>query len=355
MTNKLFLVFCCIFSMNREEMNKVESYFEAFLIISLILVFIYLIKSFLVSLLFASTLVFLTYEFYLKILKKVKNENFSALIVLIVVLIIIILPFYLITAELVKQTTVLVTNSNGFVHNIDFEFCSENKICNMLEENIRSLDFSFDALIVKYGTHFQTTATALVGSVSKIAVNLFVFILAFFFLLKDGEKFTRYIKRVIPMKNEYKHALFMKFRDVSSAVFVNVLLIAFIQGGLVGLGFWFFQIPSPLFWGVIATFFALIPVIGAAIVWIPAVIYLLLIKSYFFAIALGIYGTVVVGLSDNLLRPQMLKNKIEVHPFLILLSILGAIEVFGFLGVFLGPIIISLLVSVLHLYNLNFK
>lgn len=336
-------------------MVKIENYFEAFLIVSLILMFLFLIKSFLVSLLFASTLVFLTYDFYLKTLNKVKNENFAALLVLIVVLIIIILPFYLITVELVKQTTVLVTNSNGFVHNLDLSFCSENKICSMLQESIDSLDFSFDALIIKFGTHFQTTASALVGSVSKIAVNLFVFILAFFFFLKDGEKFMRYVKRIIPMKNEYKRALFLKFRDVSSAVFVNVLLIAFIQGALVGLGFWFFGIPSPLFWGVIATFFALIPVVGAAVVWVPAVIYLLLIKSYFFGVALAIYGTVVVGLSDNLLRPQLLKNKIEVHPFLILLSILGAIEVFGFLGVFLGPILISLLVSVLHLYNLDFK
>ena len=164
----------------------------------------------------------------------------------------------------------------------------------------------------------------------------------------------RYIKRIIPMKTQYKTALFIRFEDVISAVFVNNILVAIMQGTLVGMGFWGFGIPSPIFWGAIAAFFALIPIIGPPIVWVPGVIYLFLMGNYYPALGLIIFG-LIIGISDNIVRPILLKKKIEVHPFLILLSILGGLEVFGFLGIFMGPIIISLLVSVMHLYKLDFK
>lgn len=340
--------------MNSENMRNVENYFEAFLIVSLILIFLFFIKSFLLSLLFASTLVFLTYDFYLKILAKTKSENFSAFIVLFVVILSIVIPFYVITVELIDQTTFLMSNQEVFLDKINLDFCSL-EVCNTIKYNINTIDFNSNSFLLKIGNYFINSASVFFGSVSKLIIDLFIFILAFFYLLKDGEKFMKYVKRIIPMKNEYKHALFLKFRNVSSAVFINVLLMAFIQGALVGLGFWIFGLPSPLFWGVIATFFALIPVIGAAVVWVPAALYLFFFNSYILGIGLAIYGIIVISLSDNLLRPELLKNKIEVHPFLILLSILGAIEVFGFIGVFLGPIFISLLISVLHLYNLDFK
>ncbi len=156
------------------------------------------------------------------------------------------------------------------------------------------------------------------------------------------------------MKNEYKNALFIRFREVTMAVFVDSILIAIIQGTLVGLGFALFGISSPIFWGVIASFFALVPMIGSTVIWIPAVIYLFFINNIYMAIGLAIYCVVIVGFSDNVIHPILLKQKISVHPFLILISILGGIEIFGFIGIFLGPIIISLLISVLNLYGLEF-
>ena len=335
-------------------MQKIENYFEVFLVVTLILFFLYLIKSFLISLLFASTLVFLTYKYYQKILYKTKSENFSAIVVLFIVFTIIILPLYLISVELFNQTSFLMSSGNDAFNNVEINFCSL-ELCRNLEENMKNLNWNLNSIFLKFGNYVVNSAGIFFNSISKIVINLFIFILAFFFLLKDGDKFGRYIKRIIPMKNEYKTAIFLKFRDVSSAVFTNTLLIAFIQGALVSLGFFIFGIPSWLFWGVISTFFALIPVLGAAVVWIPAAIYLFFIKGYFFGIALVIYGIIVVGLSDNLLRPLMLKKKMEVHPFLILLSIMGGLEIFGFAGVFLGPILISFLISVIELYSLDFK
>ncbi len=340
--------------MNNGNMYKIENYFEAFLIIFLIFIFIFMVKSFLISLLFASTLVFLTYKFYLQILSKVKNENLASTIVLIIVLLIIVLPLYITTIELIDQTTYLMNNQNTFLDKVNLDSCSLD-VCTKLKENLDDIDLSSNAILLKIGNYFINSSSVFFGSVSKLVINLFIFVLAFFFLLKDGEKFMRYIKRIIPMKNEYKNALFIRFRDVSSAIFINIILIAFIQGALVGIGFWFFDLPSPLFWTVIASFFALIPILGAPVVWIPAAIYLFFVKGYLYGIALTLYGIIIIGLSDNLLRPILLKKKMEIHPFLIILSIMGGLEVFGFFGIFLGPILISLLVSVIQLYNLDFK
>jgi predicted PurR-regulated permease PerM len=182
-----------------------------------------------------------------------------------------------------------------------------------------------------------------------------MFVLGYFFFLRDGDELMRYIKRILPLQSSHKEALLLRFRDVTLAVFVDNLFVAFLQGSLVGLGFWIFGLQAPIFWGVIAMFFALIPFIGTSVVWLPAALYLALTGKWITAVLLTLYGMIVVGLSDNVTRPLLLKGKIQVHPFLILLSILGGIEVFGvFMGLFIGPMIVSFLISVIQLYQLDY-
>jgi len=340
--------------MKNNEITKIENYFEFFLIIFLILVFLYLIKGYLITILFASTLVFLTYNYYERVLKLIKNENISAFLILFIVLTIIILPMYLISVELINQSSNLISNGNEVINNFNLNFCNY-EICRTIEQNLYGLNFNVNSLFLKFGNYFISSASELLNSITNIVVNFFIFILAFFFLLKDGDKLERYIRRLIPMKSEYKTALFIKFKSVSSIIFLNTILIAFIQGALVGLGLFFSGINSWLFWGVVAAFFAILPLFGAALVWMPVAIYLFFMKSYYIGLFLFVYGIIIVSFSDNFLRAEILKSKIDIHPFLIFISIIGGIETFGFSGIFIGPIIISLLISVIQLYNLDFK
>lgn len=339
--------------MEKKDMSRVEGYFEAFLIVSLFLLFFYLIKGFILPLLMAATLVFLFYEQYKLLSVKFKSENLAAFAILMFVIVVILVPVFFFSVGLVNQTKVLIDDGGQIFSGIDLKGCGFS-FCNTISDK---LDFTvnIDLIITKLGEKLSNSFSGIFSSITKLFVNFFIFVLAFFFLLKDGDKFIVYVKKIIPMKSSYKEALFFRFREVTLAVFVDSILVAILQGFLLGFGFWIFGISSPIFWGTVAAFFALIPMIGTAIIWVPVVIYFFLTKEILIGSLLLAYGTIIVGLSDNVIRPILIKRKISVHSFLILISILGGLEVFGFLGIFLGPIIVSLLISVLELYKLDFK
>jgi len=313
-----------------------------------------LIKSFFLAILFALIFSFIFKKLYNYLLKKTKNPNLSASIVSVMVILILLIPVYFIVLSLIDQTTYIIHSSETLLLNFEKQDCSV-KLCEVIKQNIDFSNINVKEYFNRISNYFYGTYSDIFNSITKILVNFSIFILAFYFLLVDGDSFLKYIKRVIPLKKDHKDALFYRFREVSSAVFAGSLLVAEIQGILLGIGFFIFGLPSPIFWAIVTTFFALIPVIGTAIVWVPVVIYFFLTAQYVQAVLFLFWGVVLVGLSDNILRPYFIKRKIEVHPFLVLISILGGIEVFGFLGIFIGPIIISLLISLLHLYHLNFS
>ncbi len=335
-------------------MIKVENYFEVFIIISLVSLFFYLIKGFIISLFLAVSFVFIFYKPYQKLKQKTKNKTISAIFIIFLAITLILLPTYLLLTSLIEQTSSIIQNSDSIVNNLNFDNC-QYFFCNTLKSNVNVIDLKFDSIVTKTGQYLINSFSEIFNSITTIILNFFVFILAFYYLLVDGENFLQSIKKMIPMKNDYKDALFYRFKDVTLAVFVDSIFVAMIQGGLVGLGFWFFELNSPIFWATIASFFALIPMIGTAFVWVPGVLYLYSQQDYLSAILLLLYGGVVISLSDNFIRPFLIKQKIKVHSFLILLSILGGLEVFGFIGIFLGPIIISLLITIFQLYKLDFR
>lgn len=340
--------------MKKKSLLKIENYFEVFLIIFLISFFLFLIKSFIMTLFIATIFVFLLYKYYKKLVLKTNNETISAIFLIFLVLTVILLPGTILISSLINQGYELASNSDRISSFLNFDNCSSN-LCEKIKSNIDTLDLNFENIILKLENFITSSSSFIFSSISKIFINLFIFILALFFLLKDGEKFLKYIKKIIPMKNDYKNALFLRFKDVSEAVFKDSILVAIIQGFLVGVGFFLFGFSSPIFWGVVSSFFALIPLIGTAIIWFPAVVFLFLNNNLLSAILLLLYGTIIIGLSDNIIRPFMLKGKIKIHPFIIMLSILGGLDVFGFLGIFIGPIIVSLLISVFQLYKLDFN
>lgn len=344
--------------MEKNEMLKVESYFEAFIIITLLSIFIYTLWGFLIPLLLAATFCFLFYKPYLWVKYVFRSKDISALIILILVLLLILGPIYWVSVSLVNETTTIISKNYNIIERLNIYNC-EYSICQYVIEKIQTGDFNIEGIFQGVAGFLGSSIKVIFDSVYNFLIDLFVFILAFYFLLRDGDKFMVYIKKIIPMKNSYKEALFVKFKDVTEAVFVDTLLIAMMQGALVGIGFYVMGFSSPVFWSVIATFFALIPMLGAPVVWFPAVLFLVFTgDSVYFpydkAIFLMAYGAIVVGLSDNIMRPILLKQKIQIHPFIILLSILGGLEVFNFFGIFLGPIIVSILVSVIQLYKLDF-
>jgi len=340
--------------MKTKSILKIENYFETIIILILIFGFLYIIKSFILVIFLASIFVFFTKNIYDKLVSKLKNKQLSSFIVITLILTLILIPLYFLLVSLLNQTYIALNNGVNILDKINFNSC-HFLYCKQIENNIGFIDLSIDKILTSTILFVKNSYSFIFNSISSILLNLFIFLLAFYYLLMDGNKFLSYIKKIIPMKTEYKTSLFLRFRDISEAIFLNTILIALIQGFLLGIGFYIFNIQSPILWGVIASFFALIPIIGTGFIWIPAVIYLFLIGNYIPAILFLLYGLFIISLSDNLLAPLLLKKKIHVHPFLILITILGGLQIWGFFGIFIGPILVALLLSIIQLYNLDFS
>jgi predicted PurR-regulated permease PerM len=184
-----------------------------------------------------------------------------------------------------------------------------------------------------------------VGTVVSFLLMLFVL----FFVLRDGPDIARQFVRLLPIEQRRRRRLWQHLQDVTRAVFMGIGLTAVVQGVLVGIGFWIAGLPSPLVFGVIATLLALIPFVGTAVVWGLGAIYLASQADYGHAIFLAVWGVFVVGLADNVLRPLLIAGRADVPTLAVFIGVIGGLSAFGFIGLFLGPIVLGLLVALFRL------
>jgi predicted PurR-regulated permease PerM len=191
----------------------------------------------------------------------------------------------------------------------------------------------------------QTTVTGLASTILYLAL----FLLAMFFLLRDGRRFAAEIIGLLPFSETEREEMFQSIGRTVKGVLYSLVLVPVSQGLLAVLGFWIFGLPSPFFWGTILMFGATIPGVGAPVVWLPAAIYLLVSSSAWKGIGLILYGTLIISLVDNLIKPLILQGTAQIHTFLAFLSLLGGLLTFGPAGVLLGPVIFSLLQSMVRI------
>ena len=172
-----------------------------------------------------------------------------------------------------------------------------------------------------------------------------------FFFLIDGDRLLFYMLYYLPLNDEDETKLLQRFTSVTRATLKGTAVIGFLQGALAGLALYFAGIPSALFWAVAMMFLSVVPGIGTALVWGPAVIYLVVSGEYLVSSLLAIYCIVVVGSIDNVLRPKLVGNDTRLHELMIFFSTLGGILMFGFMGFVIGPIIAALFVTLWELYG----
>ncbi len=178
-----------------------------------------------------------------------------------------------------------------------------------------------------------------------LVVSLGVMLYLLFFFLRDGAELVRRIRMAIPLAEQQKRRLQLKFNRVVRATVKGNLLVAIAQGALGGLIFWVLDVPSPLLWGVLMAFLSLLPAVGAGIVWGPVAVYFLFTGAVWQGVVLTAFGVCVIGLVDNLLRPLLVGKDTRLPDYLILVSTLGGLAVFGLNGFVIGPLIAALFVS----------
>jgi predicted PurR-regulated permease PerM len=197
----------------------------------------------------------------------------------------------------------------------------------------------------------STGAMAFVrGSVRGI-VDLLIIFFALFYFFRDSRQCVGTIRSMLPLSREEADHVLTRLRDTIYATVFGTIAIAAVQGTLGGLMFWWLGLPAPVLWGVVMGLLAIVPVLGAFIVWIPAAIVLALQGMWVKAIILTVWGTVVIGLIDNLLYPALVGKKLQLHTLPVFFAIVGGIMVFGAAGIIIGPAMLSLTVVLIDVWR----
>ena len=186
-----------------------------------------------------------------------------------------------------------------------------------------------------------------VGGAVGFVVEVFFVIFTMYYLFRDGERMRAAAYDVMPLSDSKAREIIDRTGEVIGASVYGVLVIAVVQGVLGGLAFWVLGLPSPLLWGVVMIFLSMIPMLGAFIVWVPAAIYLGLTGHWAKAVMLAVWGALVIGSIDNFLRPKLVGERTRLHELLIFFSVLGGLQVFGVLGIVLGPVIVAITLALL--------
>ena len=346
-------------------MNK--NFTKSFLIILVlgVLYVAYLIfRPFLIEMFVAAILVSVFYTPFEKLTKIMKGRrNLAALLMCLILLLVIIIPSIKLisyagqrSAGLYASTVSFFEGNNpGEIFQSDFFKTAPLSYLKLDQVNLGSESFSGVILEVskKISNLFISGATVVFKETTKFAVSLILIILTMFFFFVDGVKILNRVMYLSPLPNKHDKIIFNKFRKVSYTIFASTFVAAAAQGVVGAIGFAIVGFP-PLLAGLLISLLSLLPYVGSMIFYVPVAIFYFLSGDVWQAIFILAWGFFIIGTIDNVIRAYMIKDDAEVNPVFVLFSILGGLSLFGFWGIILGPLIIALMVTVFHIYELEF-
>ena len=189
---------------------------------------------------------------------------------------------------------------------------------------------------------------AIAANVTSVVVSFIFTMFAMFLLFRDGDRIVAAIEDVLPFERARSEAMLVHIRDVINGSVYGVVVIALLQGVLCGLMFWILGIPSGALWGMVTVITSVLPLVGAAAVWVPGTLYLVFTGDWAKAIVLAVWGTVVISGVDNFLRPKLVGGRVGLNELVMFFALLGGLRVFGVLGIVLGPLVFAIAASILE-------
>lgn len=325
------------------------------------------LAGFATPILLALVIVTFTYPTFLRVCDRLKGRrNSAASVMLLVITLTIILPTVALGWMLIQQATGLFEMMKGRdVHTVltDLRVAEHLSFVKRFVPNFDPSKLQIEARILEavrqVPAWVAAHGTLVFSSFAGGVLDFFLMLLAAFYFYTDGDRLARQLVYLSPLPNRYDHAIFDSFRGVIDATFRGQMMTALAQGLATGVGLAIAGVPAPVFWGAIAAVFALIPMVGPATVWVPAAIYLFLGQGargggVGWGIFLVIWGVVVVGLIDNVVRPWAMKGGLDMPAVVVLFSVLGGLQAWGLVGLVLGPLAFAMLLTVVQMYKFFF-
>lgn len=344
------------------DQEKFQKSFLLLLAIGISLLFLAMIRHFLVALFVAAIFSGMAHPLYKWLVRRLKGREAAAsAITILVVLLLIVIPLTgllgVVAAEALEVSQAVRPAITELVSGTDRLDALLQRIpfLDRLEPYEDQIIAKVGELAGRLGNFLVNALAATTRGTAVFFFMLFVMLYAMFFFLKDGRVLLDKILYYMPLDVEDENRMVEKFVSVSRATIKGTLVIGIVQGALAGFGFWVAGIGAPVFWGTIMAVLSIIPGVGTALVWIPAVVYLFAVGRTGTAIALLVWCAAIVGTVDNILRPWMVGKDTKMPDLLILLGTLGGLLLFGAIGIIIGPIVAALFVTVWDIYGSAFK
>ena len=308
-------------------------------------------KPFISPLAWALALAIVFYPFYLQLYARFKHANLAAGLTVTVVAFLVVGPAVIVGQQVATQiVTTIDAAREGRIQAQVEEAVHSNRVTSRIYAWAMNRFNATDA-INQFASVTGDKLTAFVtGSVAGILVLLITLFFLFYFL-RDAERGIQTLRTILPLSEGETERLLVRIRDTIQATVFGTLVVAAVQGSLGGLIFWLLGLPAPVLWGVIMGMLAVVPVLGAFIIWVPAAIYLALSGLWIKALILTFWGTVVIGLVDNLLYPMLVGRKLELHTVPVFISMVGGLLVFGGAGIILGPLVLAILYGLMDTWR----
>jgi predicted PurR-regulated permease PerM len=308
-------------------------------------------RPFLPALAWALALAIVAHPAHRWIARRVSKPGFAAALAVVLVAVIIVAPAALVVHSMVgKAAETLEVLQGGEVQQALDHAAQSNRLLGQIWGWLKSKGDAGSALDQVTGLAGTTLKSVVGGSTWGVVTFLVAFLLLFYFW-RDRALFTGFIRHFLPLSDRETDRLFSRLRDTVYASIYGTLVVAAVQGALGGLMFWWLGLPAPLLWGVIMALLSVIPVLGAFVIWIPAAVFLAIQGHWGKAIVLTAWGTLVVGLIDNLLYPILVGKRLRLHTVPVFIGIVGGLIVFGPSGLVLGPVIVALTDAVLNIWR----
>ena len=318
--------------------KTLQPYFlVALIIVSSVLTF-FIFRPFLVVLVLAAVFAVVLQPLYRGVLRGMSGSpGLAAFITMLVSVVCILIPLTFIAAQVAGEAQNLYSSitNNGFGETYLNTFIESVYIEQYVKDGLAWL-------VQNLGGAF--------GGLARLLLSLFIFLIALYYFLCDGDRLKRTIIDASPLADTDDNAVLTRLEQAINSVIRGSLTIALIQGVLTGVGFAFFGVPNFILWGVVASLSALIPGIGTSLVLAPGIAYLFIIGAAVPAVGLLVWSVLAVGLIDNMLGPRLMGNGMQTHPLIVLLSVLGGLAFFGPAGIFLGPLCTSLLFALVSIH-----
>ena len=347
------------FMITHTNFQKVRSTFFFSLIILLGILALYLVRPFAAPIFWAAIVAITFYPMYTWVNKHLKLPSVSSFITVLLVVVILFLPLILISVLLVQGSADLyatITSGNYF---------------GSVEEVTTHLEGSrfaplFETAKAEWSTYAASGAKALslfifdnIKSITQNSIRFvflaFIMLYSLYYFLKDGKTILQRIMHLSPLGDKYEEMLYQKFTSTARATLKSTVIIGGIQGVLGGILFWATGVQGAFIWAVVMTILSIIPAVGSFLVWAPAGLIMLFAGSFVQGIVILIIGAVVISNIDNILRPPLIGKDTQMHPLLVLFSTLGGLIFFGVSGFVIGPIIMSLFLAVISIYDHYYK